>query len=271
MRTELWKKEIEKRLRVLLKPFEPKLLYEAMAYYLFQEGKRIRPLFLCAVCDALGGDMEDAITVGCAVEMLHNYSLIHDDLPALDNDSLRRGKPTCHVVFGEDMAILAGDALLTLAFEVLSTKENFKSLKEEELLLLVKELALDGGFSGMVGGQVMDVRRLSSQEEISFKKTARLFSFCFKAGGVVAKRLDLIRDLEDIGLKIGLLFQMVDDWKDKDGFYLLYGEELWKRVKDMKEECVRYAGEIGIKTREFLGLLEFVLGGGGGIRTPGGL
>ncbi|RME13630.1 MAG: polyprenyl synthetase family protein, partial [Aquificota bacterium] len=265
----LWKANIESRLRELLRPFEPLIFYEAMSYYLFQEGKRIRPLFLCAVCDALGGNIEDAITVGCAVEMVHNYSLIHDDLPALDNDSVRRGKPTCHVVFGEDLAILAGDALLTLAFEVLSRKENFYSLGEGELLLLVRELAKDSGFEGMVGGQVMDIRKLSSQEEISLKKTARLFSFSFKAGGVVAKRSDLLQKLHELGLKVGLLFQMVDDWKDKDGFYYLHGEALWERIELLGEQCIRVAEHVGVETGEFLKLLELVLGGGGGIRTPG--
>ncbi len=266
-----WKEKIEGRLRDLLRPFEPQLLYQAMSYYLFQEGKRIRPLFLCAVCNALGGDIEDAITVGCAVEMVHNYSLIHDDLPALDNDSVRRGKPTCHLVFGEDLAILAGDALLTYAFEVLSTRENFRSIQDRELLLLIRELAFDSGFNGMVGGQVMDIRKLSSQEEISLKKTARLFSFCFKAGGIVAKRSDLFRNLEILGLKVGLLFQMVDDLKDKDGFYLLYGEALWEKIQELERECITLAEDIGIKTEEVLKLLEIVVGGGGGIRTPGGL
>ena len=266
-----WKERIEERLRELLTPFEPELLYQAMSYYLFQEGKRIRPLFLCSVCNALGGNIEDAITVGCAVEMVHNYSLIHDDLPALDNDALRRGKPTCHMVFGEDLAILAGDALLTYAFEVLSKRENFHSLGERELLLLVRELAKSSGFEGMVGGQVMDIRKLSSQEEISLKKTARLFSFCFVAGGIVAKRLDFLQALEDLGLKVGLLFQMVDDWKDKDGFYLYYGENLWKNIELFKEECIHVAEGMNMRTEEFLGLVELITGGGGGIRTPGGL
>ncbi|RMH03591.1 MAG: polyprenyl synthetase family protein, partial [Aquificota bacterium] len=130
----LWKEKVEERLKELLKPFEPEVFYRAMSYYPLQEGKRLRPLFVCAVCDAYGGEVEDAIGVGCAIELIHNYSLVHDDLPALDNDTLRRGKPTCHIAFGEDLALLAGDALLTLAFEVLSTRENFQSLSSEELI-----------------------------------------------------------------------------------------------------------------------------------------
>ncbi len=253
-----WKERIEERLRELLKPFEPEVLYQTMSYYLFQEGKRIRPLFLCAVCNALGGNIEDAVTVGCAVEMVHNYSLIHDDLPALDNDALRRGKPTCHIVFGEDLAILAGDALLTYAFEVLSKRENFHSLGERELLLLVRELAKSSGFEGMVGGQVMDIRKLSSQEEISLKKTARLFSFCFVTGGIVAKRLDFLQALEDLGLKVGLLFQMVDDWKDKDGFYLIYGDTLQEKIEVLREECFEASRSLDLGTEELLGLLKAI-------------
>ncbi len=268
---ELWKNLVEARLRELLKPFEPQILYEAMSYYLFQEGKRIRPLFLCTVCNALGGPIEDAVTVSCAVEMVHNYSLIHDDLPALDNDSFRRGKPSCHVVFGEDLAILAGDALLTYAFEVLSSKENFRYLEDTQLLSLIGLLAKKAGFLGMVGGQVLDIRKLSDQKEISLKKTAELFSFCFVAGGIVAKRYDLLMDLEDLGLKVGLLFQMVDDYKDKDGFYLSLGERLLERIEDLREECESKAKDIGVFVEEFERLLELVVGGGGGIRTPGGL
>ncbi|MDW8294379.1 MAG: polyprenyl synthetase family protein [Aquificaceae bacterium] len=257
-RLELWKRRIEERLRELLKPFEPHILYQAMSYYLFQEGKRIRPLLLCAVCHALGGDVEDGVTVGCAVEMVHNYSLVHDDLPALDNDTLRRGKPTCHVVFGEDIAILAGDALLTCAFEVLSEVSNFKSLSEKELLFLTKELAVRSGYRGMVGGQVLDIRNLSNHEEISLKKTAQLFSLCFLAGGIIAKRYDLTEALEKLGLEFGLIFQMMDDYKDKDGFYNLYGEELLKRLKSLREEYQAHLKGVGLLTEELKELLNMV-------------
>ncbi|MCX8164618.1 MAG: polyprenyl synthetase family protein [Aquificaceae bacterium] len=258
-RLELWKNKIEERLRELLMPFEPSLLYQAMSYYLFQKGKRIRPLFLCAVCDALGGEIEDAVTVGCAVEMVHNYSLIHDDLPSLDNDNLRRGKPACHVVFGEDMAILAGDALLTYSFEVLSERSNFRGLSEGELIFLIRELALRAGYKGMVGGQVLDIKRLSGQEEISLKKTAQLFSFCFLAGGLIGKRHDLLKDLEGLGLKLGLLFQMMDDYRDKDGFYTLYGEGLLDKLEVAKKDCEDSALRMGVFTKEFEKLFSSIL------------
>ncbi|MFN3870335.1 MAG: polyprenyl synthetase family protein [Aquificaceae bacterium] len=268
---QAWKEAIEEEIRNSIKPFEPKILYESMTYYLFQEGKRIRPLFLCAVVDALGGSVKDAIRVGCAVEMVHNYSLIHDDLPALDNDSYRRGKPSCHVVFGEAIALLAGDALLTYAFEFLSKEEAFESLESSRLLRLVRELAKSAGFGGMVGGQVLDIKGDENLEEVSLKKTAELFSFCFLAGGIIAKAYELLEELRDLGLKIGLLFQMVDDYKDKDGFYRFLGEGLLERLKPLKVVCEDKARALGIYTKEFRKLLDLVLGGGGGIRTPGGL
>ncbi len=271
VKTDLWKKAIDEELKNSIKPFEPEILYRAMTYYLFQEGKRIRPLFLCSVCDALGGDVEDAIKVGCAVEMIHNYSLIHDDLPMLDNDSFRRGKPSCHVVFGEAMALLAGDALLTYAFEYLSKGENFKSLENSQLLFLINQLAKKSGFYGMVGGQVLDISGHKNLEEVSLRKTAELFSFCFIAGGVIAKRYEILEDLENLGLKVGFLFQMMDDYKDKDGFYRLLGESILERVEKLREEIYTRAKDLGILSDEFRYLVELILGGGGGIRTPGGL
>lgn len=254
----LWRENIERKLRELLKPFEPKILYDAMSYYLFQEGKRIRPLLLCAVCHALGGDVEDAVTVGCAVEMIHNYSLIHDDLPILDDDKFRRGKPTCHVVFGEDIALLAGDALLTYAFEVLSNPENFRTLSEGELLFLVRELAVKSGYKGMVGGQVLDVKKFSDNKEISLKKTAQLFSFCFLAGGVIAKKWELLSSLENAGLGFGLFFQMVDDYKDKDGFYCVYGEALNYEIQQLKKELTHSLESSGIYTQEVRHILTMI-------------
>ncbi|MFN7065199.1 MAG: polyprenyl synthetase family protein [Aquificaceae bacterium] len=270
-KVDAWKNLLEIKIRELFESFEPKVLYEAMTYYLFQEGKRIRPLFLCVVCNALGGNIRDAIRVGCAVEIVHNYSLIHDDLPALDNDSYRRGRPSCHVVFGEAMALLAGDALLTYAFEFLSRKEAFESLQEPQLLLLIGQLAKRAGFYGMVGGQALDIKGYENLEEVSLRKTAELFAFCFIAGGIITGTYSLLKDLEDLGLKVGFLFQMMDDYKDKDGFYRLLGEGLLEEVEELRKEIEQRAKAVGVFGEEFEELLELVLGGGGGIRTPGGL
>ena len=129
--------------------------YEAMKYSLYAGGKRIRPVLSLAVCDALGGNHDAALCFGCALEMIHTYSLIHDDLPCMDNDDLRRGKPTNHIVFGEDMAVLAGDALLNYACEsIAETEEIDDRMKVRALSVLYKA----SGADGMIGGQVMDMQ-----------------------------------------------------------------------------------------------------------------
>ena len=250
---------IETRLRELVKPFYPEVLYDAMTYYLFQEGKRIRPILVCSVCDALGGELEDASTFGCAIEMVHNYSLIHDDLPCLDNDVLRRGKPTCHMVFGEDIALLAGDALLTLAFEVLSNRQNFNHISVDEILMAINVLSKKAGFSGMVGGQVMDIKGLVSREEINLKKTAELFSASFMLGAISAHRIDLMERLESLGRDFGLLFQMVDDYKDKDGLYKLIGERLKLEIERKKEEFVESLLDMGFTLEPFEEILNLLI------------
>jgi geranylgeranyl diphosphate synthase type II len=254
-----WKERLEERLKGFLEGIEPPILQSAMAYYPLQGGKRLRPLIVCAVAVALGGDLEDAITVGCSVEFIHNYSLIHDDLPPLDNDQYRRGKPTCHVLFGEDLALLAGDALLTLAFEVLSDKNNFRSLEADRLLLVINLLSKSVGAKGMVGGQVMDVRKLGEPEQISMKKTAKLFSACFVLGGLIAKRDELVNDLERVGMNFGLLFQMCDDYKDKDGFYQKLGEGLRELIETKGQEVASQLQALGLLTAEMQAILEIFL------------
>jgi farnesyl-diphosphate synthase (EC 2.5.1.10) len=254
-----WKQRLEKKLQEFLEGIQPPILQSAMAYYPLQGGKRLRPLIVCAVAVALGGDLEDAITVGCSVEFIHNYSLIHDDLPPLDNDQYRRGKPTCHVVFGEDLALLAGDALLTLAFEVLSDKDNFRTLEADRLLLMIKLLSKKAGAKGMVGGQVMDVRKLGELEHISLKKTAELFSACFMLGGLVAKRDDLVSDLERVGMNFGLLFQMCDDYKDKDGFYQKFGEGLKDLIEAKGQEVASQLEALGLLTAQMQAILDSFL------------
>lgn len=246
-----FREKINTALRLLIQPFEPNILYDAMTYYLFQDGKRIRPLIVQSVCEAWDGNLEDALTLGCAIEILHNYSLIHDDLPCMDNDSIRRGKPTCHVVYGEDLALLAGDALLTLAFEVLSDKKYLASISPSGRLLAVNILAKKTGFLGMIGGQVMDIRKLGSQEEINAKKTAALFSASFMFGAIAAHRLELLQQVEKVGKKFGLIFQMVDDYKDKDGFYKMIGENLKSVIQEHLKELEDELGKLGLMTQTF--------------------
>ncbi len=255
-RVKEWRERIERRLRELLNPDAPPVLREAMAYYPLQKGKRIRPLFTLAVADALGGDQEDAATAGCVLELVHNYSLVHDDLPCMDDDEVRRGLPTCHVKFGEALALLAGDALLTYAFEVLSEKRNFRRLSPGEQLLLVNILAKKAGASGMVGGQVLDIRREGGAEKISLLKTGALFEAAFMFGGVVSGREELLSFLENLGRKVGLLFQMVDDYLDRDGFYEEYGEDLKEKIRVFYEETREEARKLG--SEELLFLLQSI-------------
>lgn len=150
---------VEKGLNAELKKIKnaPQIIIDAMAYSLQAGGKRLRPVLTLATAEVFGADKKDILPAACAVEMLHTYSLIHDDLPAMDNDSLRRGRPTNHKVYGEDLAILAGDGLLTYAFETLSNLENNKKINPRNLALAVNSLARFGGVRGMIGGQVADI------------------------------------------------------------------------------------------------------------------
>lgn len=242
-----WKEKIEKRLEELLNPRGPENLVKAMKYYPLQKGKRIRPLFTVAVANALGGNEEDAITTGIAIELIHNYSLVHDDLPVMDNDDVRRGLPTCHIKFGEALALLAGDALLTYAFEILSNPRNFYTLDAERILKISSIIAQKSGSNGMVGGQVLDIEKHRDLYEVSLKKTGALFEACFMCGGIVAKRENILSELESLGRGVGLLFQMVDDYLDRDGFYELLGRE------ELKKEIEKLYTEIEMKAENYFG------------------
>ena len=254
-----WKEKVEERLKEVFEVEDIPELRDAMAYYLFQGGKRIRPLFVVAVASALGGDERDAITAGCAIEMIHNYSLIHDDLPAMDDDDLRRGLPTCHVKFGEAIAILAGDALLNLAFEVLSKKDNFHTLSSDQIVDLIRIISVKAGTKGMVGGQALDIGEEEDLHKINLKKTAALFEACFMCGGVVAKRLDLMPNLENLGRKVGLLFQLVDDMIDKDGYLSLLGEEKCKEMATELYEDIRSSMDTLGESPELGELLDLIV------------
>ncbi|MDR2183307.1 MAG: polyprenyl synthetase family protein [Clostridiales bacterium] len=210
--------ELERHLQIAY----PEVIYEAARYSLFSGGKRIRPVILLGVCDMLGGRRTDALPFACALEMIHTYSLIHDDLPALDNDDSRRGKPTCHVAFGEAMALLAGDALLNRAYEIMSNfcivNNNIHSLK------CMAKIANYAGISGMIGGQVMDIRLENAPataadiEYIYKNKTAKLFMAAFGCGALSAGRdNETVCLMENIGLDLGMAFQLKDDSLDSQG------------------------------------------------------
>ena len=198
-------------------PTVPKELHKAMLYSLRAGGKRIRPVMLLLACQACQGEQITALPAAAAMEMIHTYSLIHDDLPAMDDDDLRRGKPTSHKVFGEDLAILAGDALLTSAFSVLAQHIQQDALARQLML----ELAHAAGAAGMIGGQVADVRSdqvaptLERVAYIHTNKTAMLFRAAARMGGLCAQADPPIVDiLGDYGLRLGLAYQIIDDLLD---------------------------------------------------------
>ena len=206
-------------------PDTPPDLLEAMRYSLMAGGKRLRPILVLLAAEACGADPRDAMPAACAVEMVHTYSLIHDDLPAMDDDDLRRGQPTSHVAFGEAMAILAGDALLTRAFEILAADLPDPVVAAE----CCRVLASAGGSDGMVGGQVADLAATNTSPEsvddplqvlgdIHRRKTGRLLAASLALGAVVAGAEKQVREsLLDYGQQVGLAFQVADALLDVEG------------------------------------------------------
>lgn len=210
----------------------PSPLHEAMRYSLFAGGKRIRPLLVLASAEAVGGDIEPVLPVACAVELIHTYSLIHDDLPSMDDSALRRGIPTCHVAFGEALAILAGDALHALAFELAA--RTAERAGAAATLRAIQEIAAAIGTQGMVGGQVLDLLaegrpslgrfgawpadRRQGVYLIHRWKTAALISACVRSGAILSGATPAqIADLTVCGEHLGLAFQIVDDILDETG------------------------------------------------------
>lgn len=248
-------KEVEGELRELFPRLWdiPDVLRQSAQYSIDAGGKRLRPILVLAAAEALGGRKEAAMPVACAIEMVHTYSLIHDDLPAMDNDDYRRGKLTNHKVYGEAMAILAGDALLTQAFYSASQARRH-GVPAEQVLNIVEELAEYSGARGMVGGQVADMKgeqgitELSGLEYIHQHKTSDLIIFSLRAGGRIAGADDKqLEALTAFGRSIGLAFQIQDDILDVTGTQ----EKLGKAVgSDEKQQKVTYPFSIGMEESE---------------------
>jgi geranylgeranyl diphosphate synthase type II len=253
--------EIEAALETVLRPESglPATLLEAMRYSLLAPGKRLRPLLVVLAAEVCGGTSTRALPAACAVEMIHTYSLIHDDLPAMDDDDLRRGVPTCHKRFGEALAILAGDALLTLAFQVIA--ENYPGRIGA---ICCRELARAAGPAGMVGGQVDDLgweraanHTLEGLEQLHLRKTGALIRASLRLGAHVAqhqpealpRELDRetnaeeLKRLDGYGRCLGLAFQITDDLLDVEG----EADNTGKRVgKDAARGKLTYPGLLGI-------------------------
>jgi geranylgeranyl diphosphate synthase type II len=253
---------IDKSLQTYLPPEDqyPPLLHRAMHYSVFAGGKRIRPILHLGIVDAAGGDIEACVPFACALELIHTYSLIHDDLPAMDDDDLRRGKPTNHVVFGEAMAVLAGDALLTEAFRLMCREEILQRVDPAALLRAVYELAHAAGSQGMVGGQAMDIDSEGKDVEpeildyIHAHKTGALIRASVRTGAILSGvSSEVLDSLSRYGEALGLAFQIRDDLLNVVGDI----ERLGKAVgTDASRGKITYPGLHGVeRTRQRLGEL----------------
>ena len=219
----------------------------AMKYVINVGGKRLRPIFVLEICKIFGVKYDHAMRVAICIELIHCYSLVHDDLPSMDDDSIRRGHPTCHIKYDEATAILVGDAFLTLAFEILSEKKTHPDA--EVRCKLINELSRSSGLSGMVGGQKLDLEaesktlKLSEIKNLQKLKTGELFRFSCVAGSILAKKsYKDFENLEKYAYKLGLAFQIQDDLLDVTGDELKTGKKLKKDLKRGKQTFVSFMG-----------------------------
>jgi len=238
----------------------PRFLHRAMRYSIFSGGKRLRPIITIESCRLCGGRAEDAIEAACAVEMVHTFSLIHDDLPAMDNDDYRRGRLACHKRFSEATAILAGDALLTEAFGVLAAMKNKRQIERA-----VKELSKTLGSLGMAGGQEEDLRKRGSvkKDDLDFiikNKTAALFKTS-AALGVICAGADRKtgKSVSAFGVYLGTAFQLIDDTFDNDGYVLLAGmKNTKKKIAQFIKKAKDALRPFGPRADNLVNLADFI-------------
>jgi len=222
-------------------------ILDAMKYSLLACGKRIRPILAISICEALGGRIEDVLSFACAMEMIHTYSLIHDDLPAMDNDNLRRGKPTNHVVFGEAKAILAGDALLNYAFEVMLS-EIAKKGYGEKYVKAAEIVAASSGVKGMIGGQVIDIESENSSmdlkelQDMHRRKTGALIEASALLGCIISGKTERMDLVGEYSRNLGIAFQIVDDILDYEGDSSILGKSIGKDEAEGKSTFVSILG-----------------------------
>ncbi len=232
-------KLIEDHLDKFLEVQYPEEIFKSMRYSVLAGGKRLRPVMCLEACRIFGGNIEDAIPTACAIEILHTQSLIHDDLPCMDNDDFRRGKPTNHKVFGEAIAVLAGDALLSFAPQLILQKS--KNLDNKTKLKLIEEYCNTAGAYGLIAGQVVDIQsegRKISPETLEFihtHKTADLFKFALKSGAIIAGTDESrILSMQEFGQKLGFAFQICDDILDETSSFEELGKTLGKDKQAQK-------------------------------------
>ena len=277
-------KKIDQFLIKYLKRQKKSLLVKPMKYGVISGGKKIRTTIIFDTGKIFNLRQNKLLNICAAVECIHSYSLIHDDLPCMDDDHIRRGKPSTHIKFGEASAVLAGSSLLTLAFEIISDKKYSlsSSIKNE----IIRSLASCSGHTGIAGGQELDLKFENKKKNISEiidmqkKKTGKLFNFCLYAVGVIAKKnINEKKYLSSVGEDIGLLFQLADDFLDKKGSKNLVGKPVKKDNKKGKSTLLKLMGEKqaylyainlkkkilrklekhGKKARELINTIEFIL------------
>lgn len=261
-------KLIDKKLDEYMPIFYPQKLFKSMKYTVTLPGKRLRPVMCLEACKIFGGNYEDAIPTACAIEMLHAQTLIHDDLPCMDNDMYRRGQLTNHMVFGEANAVLAGDALLTFAPQIIL--KNSKNLGAEKLIKIMEEYFQAAGAYGVIAGQVVDIEseKLSQMQAfdtqddqlpeilsyIHTHKTADLFKLALRTGAIIADATDeQLAKITDFAQKLGVAFQIADDILDETSSF----EEMGKTIgKDKEEGKLTYTSLYGLqKSKEDLNKL----------------
>ncbi len=278
--------EVDRVLELLLPTEEmPATIHKAMRYSVFAGGKRVRPILTLASGQSLGGDKEVLLHLGAGIEMMHTYSLIHDDLPALDNDDLRRGHPTCHKVFGEAIAILTGDALMTRCYQTLV---DLPKTPDFVKVRIISEIAAaTGTIDGMIGGQVVDLESEGKSigpeilEYIHHSKTGALLTACVRCGALAANANDSeLQKMSDFGNKIGLVFQIVDDILDvtsssetlgktagkdekvkKATYPSLYGIEASRnKAKELASAALESIADLGERAAALRNLAQFIVG-----------
>jgi geranylgeranyl diphosphate synthase type II len=243
-------KEIDRSLdRYLPKPnTKPTTLHRAMRYSLFAGGKRLRPILCLAAAEACGGKISNALPLACALECIHTYSLVHDDLPSMDNDDFRRGRPTCHKVFGDGIAILAGDALLTIAFEIVSSA---KPAPRYDMSTLLREIAVAAGNQRLIAGQVADLEaegRDVKRDQVRYiheNKTAAILTTSVRLGAMSANTdAKKLQAITQFGRGLGLAFQVIDDILDVTQTSEILGKSAGK---DIAAKKATYPAVIGLE------------------------
>ncbi len=219
----------------------PPIIHEAMHYTVFNGGKRIRPIMVVEGAILAGGKPEMVLPTACAIELIHTYSLVHDDLPAMDDDDVRRGNPTCHIKYGEDIAILTGDALLTLAFELIAKNNEIAGVKPQYVVKAIEVVAQAAGSQGMIGGQVIDLA--SEGQAIDYEvlinlhslKTGQLFRAALISGAILGgMNKEGLEKLSKYAYHYGLAFQITDDILDVTGNELVLGKPVGSDEKNFK-------------------------------------